>query len=372
MRPVVSPRRLLAGFALALVASLVPAVTPTELVGQTTRVRDLTINEGEVPVRLVGYGLVVGLDGTGDRVFGSSQGSMTVRSIANLLRNLSIDVPEQFIRTRNVAAVLVTAEASPYLRRGGRFQVSVASLGDASSLRGGQLWQTPLLASVGGPPVAIAQGNLLLPPGDPGRRSGPVETSAVLTDAAVALTDFGGWAGGPPSRLLLRSPDLATAQLIADAVNGALGAGAAVVEDPGAVALTLPADDPMGALVQLGELTLTPTLSPRIVIDAQSGVVAVGGDISVGEAVVSHDWLTVTIAPSGAPAPAGGAAGPGAAAPPDAGALLPPGAVRADPGIRVQELAEALHAVGATSDMMGAVFRSLRGVGALQAEVEIR
>lgn len=361
------------GAALGVFALLVLAgAVPTSAEAQTTRVRDLTINEGEVPVRLVGYGLVVGLDGTGDRVFGSSQGSMTVRSIANLLRNLGIEVPEQFIRTRNVAAVLVTAEASPYLRRGGRFEVSVASLGDASSLRGGQLWQTPLLASVGGAPVAIAQGSLLMPPGDPGRRGGPVETSAVLTDAAVALTDFGGW-GGPPSRLILRRPDLATAQLIAQTVNGALGDGAAVVEDPGSVALTLPADDPMGALVQLGELTLTPVASPRIVIDAQSGVVAVGGDISVGQAVVSHDWLTVTIAPPDTPAPAGGAAAPGGGAlpPADAG-LLPPGAVRADPGIRVQALAEALHAVGATSDMMGAVFRSLRGVGALQAEVEVR
>ncbi|MBT8489302.1 MAG: flagellar basal body P-ring protein FlgI [Gemmatimonadetes bacterium] len=369
MKPVPAAGQGRAAMAMALFVALL-LIGSFEASAQTTRVRDLTINEGEVPVRLVGYGLVVGLDGTGDRVFGGSQGSMTVRSIANLLRNLGIEVPEQFIRTRNVAAVLVTAEASPYLRRGGRFEVSVASLGDASSLRGGQLWQTPLLASVGGPPVAIAQGNLLFPPGDPGRRNGPVETSAVLIDAAVALTDFGGWGGGPPSRLLLRSPDLATAQLIADAINGALGDGAAVVEDPGAVALTLPADDPMGALVQLGELTLTPTLSPRIVIDAQSGVVAVGGDISVGEAVVSHDWLTVTIAPTDAPAPAGGAAPEGAAS--DAGALLPPGAVRADPGIRVQALAEALHAVGATSDMMGAVFRSLRGVGALQAEVEVR
>ena len=315
---------------LALVGVLLLSALPVGAHGQTTRVRDLTINEGEVPVRLVGYGLVVGLDGTGDRVFGSSQGSMTVRSIANRHRTLGSEVRHQYIRSRNAGAEWGVADASPYLRRGGRFEVSVASLGDASSLRGGQLWQTPLLASVGGPPVAIAQGNLLFPPGDPGRRSGFVETSAVLTDAAVALTDFGGWNGGPPSRLLLRRPDLATAQLIAQAVNGALGDGAAVVEDPGAVALTLPADDPMGALVQLGDLTLTPASTPRIVIDAQSGIVAVGGEISVGEAVVSHDWLTVTIAPPDTPAPAGGVGPAGAGLPADAGAL-PPGAVRADP-----------------------------------------
>jgi len=348
--------------ALVLLAGLSP------LDAQTTRIRDLTINEGEVPVRLVGYGLVVGLDGTGDRVFGSSQGSMTVRSVANLLRNLGIEVPERLIRTRNVAAVLVTAEASPYLRRGTRFAVNVASLGDATSLRGGQLWQTPLLASVGGQPVAVAQGNLLLPRTETVGRDRQVETSAVLTDAAVALTDFGGWGGGPPTRLLLRSPDLTTAQRIAEAINGDLGPGSATVEDPGAVTLSIQAADAATALVSIGELTMEPSMSPRIVIDAQSGAVAAGGDITVGAAVVSHDWLTLTIATRSfgvAPGQNGLDAGADEDAP-------PPGSVRAEPGIQVQSLAEALHAVGASSDMMAAVFRSLRGVGALRAEVEVR
>ena len=355
-------------FALAFLvgAALVGTALPVQ--AQATRIRDLTISGGEVPVRLVGYGLVVGLEGTGDRVFGGILGGVTVRTVANLLRNLGIEVPERVIRTRNAAAVLVTAEASPYTRRGGRFDVSIASMGDASSLRGGQLWQAPLLGSVGGPPVAVAQGNVVIPASGRNRLDAPVETSAVLTDAAVALTDFVGGGEGPPDRLLMRDPDLATAQRIADAVNAALGEGVATVQDPGAIGLQLPADDPMASLVALGELEVTPDADARVVVDAQSGAVAAGGDISVGEAVVSHDWLTLTIAPPDAPpAAAGGANGD---VPPEAPPA--PGAIRAEPGVRVQALAAALHEVGATAEMIGAVFRSLRNVGAIRAEVVVR
>jgi flagellar P-ring protein precursor FlgI len=353
-----------------LLASLFAVVLPSAGHAQTAKVRDLTISEGEMPVRLVGYGLVVGLDGTGDRAFGGREGSMTVRSVANLLRNLGIEVPERVIRTRNAAAVLVTSEASAYTRRGGRFDINVASLGDATSLRGGQLWQTPLLASVGGTPMAVAQGNILFTGPARASRGEHVETSAVLTDGAVAVSDFGGQgAAAPPGRLLLRRPDLATAQSITLAINATLGGDVAAVEDPGSIALQLPADDPITALVALGDIDVTPTGTPRVVIDAQSGAVAAGGDISVGMAVVSHEWLTLTIAPPDVPAPAG-PLGPGAGG--VAQAVLPPGAVRAEPGIRVQSLAEALHAVGATAEVIGAVFRSLRSVGALQAEVIIR
>lgn len=352
-------RRIAGGAATGLLALGLLATSASTASAQGARVRDLTTNAGELPVRLVGYGLVVGLDGTGDRVFGGQQGSMTVRSVANLLRNLGIDVPARVIRTRNAAAVLVTAEASRYTREGGRFDVSVASLGDATSLRGGQLWQTPLMASVGGAPLAVAQGNVLMPDVSQNGRY-MVETSAVLTDAAVALASYSNGAGGPPSHLLLRDPDLAVARAVAETINQSLGEGVATVEDPGAVALNLPQDDPLGALVAMGGLEVAATARARVVVDAASGAVAAGGDITVGAAVVSHDWLTLSIAPPGTPTPAGGAES------------LPPGAVRAEPGIQVQSLAEALHSVGASAEVIGSVFRSLRSVGALHAEVVVR
>ncbi|MEM7416463.1 MAG: flagellar basal body P-ring protein FlgI [Gemmatimonadota bacterium] len=361
----------------SLVAGLVLlCLVASEVNAQGVRVRDVTIPEGEIPVRLVGYGLVTGLGGTGDRVFGSREGNMTVRSIANLLRNMGIEVPEYVIRSRNAAAVLVTAEASPYTRAGGQFDVRVASLGDASSLRGGVLWQTPLVGTVGGATMAVAEGAILLPSRTDNRRD-LVETSARLIDAAVAVAPLGSAPAGPPQRLLIRDPDLATAQRVADAINATLGADVATVEDPGAVALQLPADNPLGAMVQLGDLTITPSQTPRVVVDAASGVVAAGGEITVGTAVVSHDWLTLTVSspdPNAAPNPNV----PGAPnAPLGANGLptpqvLPPGAVRAEAGVQVQSLAEALHAVGATAEVIGAVFRSLRAAGALHAEVEVR
>ncbi|HYW49824.1 MAG TPA: flagellar basal body P-ring protein FlgI, partial [Gemmatimonadaceae bacterium] len=110
------------------------------------RIRDLVMGEGAAPVRVVGYGLVAGLNGTGDRGMGGSQGGQTVQSIVNLLRRFDITVPASVLRSRNVAAVLVTAEVSAYLRPGGRFDVQIASIGDAPSLRGGVLYMTPLIA----------------------------------------------------------------------------------------------------------------------------------------------------------------------------------------------------------------------------------
>ncbi len=131
-------------FGIASACLLAFALAPVPSQGQTVQIRDLVRMDYDVPSRLVGYGIVVGLDGTGDRSVSQLGGGQTVRSIANLLRMLDITIPPEALRTRNAAAVLVTAEISPYLRPGGRFQVQVASLGDATSLRGGVLWMTPL------------------------------------------------------------------------------------------------------------------------------------------------------------------------------------------------------------------------------------
>jgi len=122
------------GLILAIVAVL---ATSSPARAQDVRIRDLTVEDRAVPVRLMGYGLVVGLDNTGDRTTGGKSGGMTVNSVVNLLKKFDVEVPVEVLRTRNVAAVLVTAEVSPYLRAGGRFEIHVSSLGDSRSLRGG-------------------------------------------------------------------------------------------------------------------------------------------------------------------------------------------------------------------------------------------
>lgn len=330
------------------------------LAAQEVRIRDLTRQESELPMRLVGYGLVVGLDGTGDRAMGGYGARHTVRSIVNLLRNFSVEVPERMLRTRNVAAVLVTAEASPYLRAGGRFEVQVSSIGDAVSLRGGVLWMTPLVAEVGGEPVATAQGPLLLSDAGTGPYRGvaTVGAAARIPDGGVMLVDAPRPSFAAASRLVLREPDLGTAIRIAEAVNLELGDGTATVEDPGAIALRLPDDADRATLLnRIGGLSVEVDRRSRIVIDSRDGTVVAGGNVTVGEAVVSHGAMTLAI---GATDPAGD---------PFAG---PAGEIRVAPGTTVQDVASALHAVAAPPAAIAAIFESLRKVGALNAEITIR
>lgn len=344
--------------AIAAAVLAVAVALAGEARAQQTSVGDLTILENEVPVRVAGYGLVVGLDGAGDRVIGGFSSGHTVRSVANLLRQFDIEVPERLLRTRNVAAVLVTAEITPYLRPGGRFAVEVASIGDATSLRGGVLWMTPLLDRVGGTPVATAQGPLLIEnEGASGAsRRRPVETSARIPDGGLLEQPLARSGFAESSRLLLRRPELVTATRIATAVNEALGADVASVEDPGSIALDLAAAEAPRAsvLAEISALPVSPSRAARVIIDGGDGTVVAGGDLQVGEAVVSHGGLTLSIRP----------------AEPEESPV--PGDVRLSEGVSVQEVAAALHGVAAPASAIGAVFESLNAVGALPAEVVVR
>ena len=375
------------------------------LLGQEVRVQDLTVANQEVPVRLVGYGLVTGLDGSGDRVIGGYSSGHTVRSIANLLRRFDVEVPDQLLRTRNVAAVLVTAETSPYLRPGGRFEVQVSSVGDAVSLRGGVLWMTPLVPNPGSAPVATAQGPLLLPGTSDGRARNyhTVETSARIPDGGILEQPLSTPDFTRTSLLYLREPNLGNATRIARVINDSVGAGAARVVDPGAVSLNLSgeaADNRAMVLARIGDLRVEPRRVARVIIDSGSGSVVAGGDLRVGEAVVSHGGMTLSVgareedggepdpAPPTSPeeadpgggeaspaggaeeSPAGGETGASASGSPVENAV--PGDLRMAAGVSVQDVAAALHAVAAPPSAIGAIFESLREVGAIRARVVIR
>jgi len=360
-RPVVAGQLALAlALALALGAPLR---------AQDVRVGEIAATDREIPVRLMGYGLVVGLDGTGDRATGLYGSRQTVQSVVNLLRNFGVQVPAEMLRTRNVAAVLVTAEASPFLRPGGRFEVQVASVGDAGSLRGGVLWDTPLVLDVGGQPVGTAQGPLLLSEGGVGRRGYVTETSARIPRGGLLAADLPHQDFAGASRLLLKEPNLEMATRVAAAINGRF-AGAARVEDPGSVALKPPADSGgvLAFLAQVAGLTVKLESVPMLVIDGRDGTVAAGGDLTVGSAVVSYGSLTLAV---GKPA-VGAAAGPAAAAAQAQGREPVPGEVRVAVGTTVQDVAAALHAVAAPAAAVAAIFESLREVGAITAEVRIR
>jgi len=321
------------------------------------RVRDLVIHDGDVPRRLVGYGLVVGLDGTGDRSWGGvASHNMTVQSVVNLLRRFDIQVPPEYLRLRNVAAVLLTAEVSPYLRTGGRFEVQVSALGDATSLEGGVLWIAPLVSDPNQPPVATAQGPVLVSTGNRNKKTFyRGANSGRIPDGGILETDAPPAASTAP-RLLLRKPDRLTAQRIALTVNRALGDGTARVEDPGSIALTLNDKDPGEILAGVDTLLVEVDVPARIIIHGREGTVVAGGDIRVGRAVVHHRGITLEV--GGAPA--------------DSTSAQMPGLVQFDPRTTVEDIAAGLHAAGAEPREIASIFEALRDAGALNAEVIVR
>lgn len=321
------------------------------------KIRDLTSPEGALPVRLVGYGLVVGLDGTGDRAIGGQSAGQTVQSVINILRRFNIEVPADLLRMRNVAAVLVTAEVSPFLRSSGRFEVHVSSMGDARSLKGGVLYMTPLVADPNGPPLATAQGSLLLSEGgSTARFATTVETTGRIPTGGILEADLPRPVVASTSRLLLREPDLGTASRIATAINDAFGQKTAAVEDEGSVQVTL-ADSMVKATAytRIRELSVRPERAPRLIIDGKDGTVVAGGEMMVGAATVSHGAITLAL---------GGDA--------DSDLSPIPGSVRLPANIPVQRVAAALHAVRTPASEIAAIFVSLRAVGALTAEVIVR
>jgi flagellar P-ring protein FlgI len=338
--------------ALALAAGLVMPAS-----AQQVRVADVASPEGSVPVRLVGYGIVVGLDGTGDRSLGSATAGSThtVRSVANMLARFGVHVPEDRLRTRNVAAVVVTAEVGAGARPGARFDVHVSSLGDATSLDGGVLWMTPLVAEAEGEVYATAQGAI-------GRGTETGRTTMRLR-AGSALLASGGLVearlpGGAtaPERLVLNSPDLATAARISGVINGAHGDGTARVEDASSVRLEMAGQaEPMLFLAGILEMPLEVSGASRLVVDSRNGSVIAGGDIRVGPASISYGDIALTVG----------------AAPPDPLAQAP-GAARVAPNASVHDVVAALRTAGARPSEVAHILLSLQRAGAIRAEVIVR
>lgn len=364
---------------LVLVAAATLAV-PLGAAAQETTVGTLTSLDQDVPTRLQGYGIVVGLDGTGDRTISGYAGGHTARSVANLLRRFGVTVPEDVLRTRNVAAVLVTAQLSSYHRPGAEFEVKVASVGDAVSLKGGVLWTTPLVARPGGDPVATAQGPVVISDGVTQAGEYPVETSARIPEGGLLRADLQRPTLASVAELNLRRPNLGTATRIAAAINQEFGDGTASVQDPGAVRLSPPEGEGQNRasfLAQVRGLQVTPDREARIVIDGRDGTVVAGGGLTVSEAVVSHAGMTLTIGPDGGADTGGGAGDGGGDAGGGGGQGGPPGgdvpgAVQVASGATVQEVASALHAVAASPSAIATIFESLQEVGAIPSEVTVR
>lgn len=346
---------------------------------QDVRLKDLVLVEGAAPKQLIGYGLVVGLDRTGDRARGRRGAPYTVQSITNMLQQFGITVDPMLLSARNVAAVMVTSTLDAFSGPGSMVDVTVSSLGDAKSLSGGILLQTPLLDPMTKQIFAMAQG--------------PVSTSAVLagslgSSVRVNHSNTGRVPNGAivtlsaPQQLddaqvglVLKSPDFTNASRIVDAIN-ATYADAASVEHAGLIRVDVPSgtDSPSLLLASLEGLTVAVDVPARVVINERTGTIVAGGNVHISEVMVTYGSLVVSTQVDpfvSQPAPLSlGQTVSGARGQVDIqeegtrSVVLPP-------NTDVNQLAQALNDLGLTARDVISIFQSIKEAGALQGELVV-
>lgn len=368
--------------ALALALSLTFCLAPAAM---ADRLKDIASVAGVRSNPLVGYGVVVGLSGTGD---GNS--GLTLQSLQSLISRLGLVVDAQDLNAKNAAAVMVTAELPPFMKEGQVIDVTVSTVGSAKSLKGGTLLMTPLMGA-DGEIYGIAQGNLIVGglgvEGDDGSsltvnvptvgripRGATVEK---MVEAPFQDTDA--------LVLNLNRPDFSTAAAMAKAINEVFGDGIATALDGTSVAVRAPYD-PNQRVTFMGMLEnveITPDApAARVVVNSRTGTVVIGGHVRVSPAAVTHGSLTVSVSED--PQVAQGATvvnGEGTVVVPGETTVTPDTAIAAteetapafvfDPGVSLTSLVDAINAVGASPADLVAILEALREAGALRAELVV-
>lgn len=279
-------------------AMAVLVVLAASTAGADVRIKDIATFEGVRENQLVGYGLVVGLNGTGDRLRNSP---FTQRSLEGMLERLGVgNLSGETMRTENTAAVIVTANLPPFARRGSTIDVVVSSLGDAASLRGGTLIVTPLTGADGAV-YAVAQGPIAVA----GYAAQGLNASIVEGVPTVARIDNGATVENEVGlafntltsvRIALRTPDFTTAARVEEAINEAIGPGTATALDPGTIEVDLNGkSDIFGLMSEIEGLRVRPDNVAKVVIDARSGTIVIGADVRIARVAVSQGGLTVMV-----------------------------------------------------------------------------
>jgi flagellar P-ring protein precursor FlgI len=361
-----------------LLAALLTTVTASAQTLGEVRVKDVAALQGVQPVPLIGYGLVVGLNKTGDR----RQTVFSAQSLANMLEKLGLVVPGQLIKIENVAAVLVTAELPPFSRSGARLDVTVSSIGDARSLQGGTLIPTPLRGPDGSL-HALAQGPLTLG----GFGAGGGGNSVQVNHLTVGRVPGGGLVqtgqasvlpSGEEILLSLHQADFGSASRLAGAIDGEFGQRTARVVDAGTVAVRVPASfrtTVPDLLARIEMLPLAVDTPARVVINERTGTVVVGASVRLGAAAVAHGNLSVKISTRfevSQPAPFSNQ-GRTEVVPQQeveveaADARL----VALEEGASLEAVVRALNALGASPRDIIAIMQALKAAGSLHAELVI-
>jgi flagellar P-ring protein precursor FlgI len=342
------------------------------------RIKDLAGVAGVRENQLVGYGLVVGLDGTGDQ---TSQTPFTIQAIKNMLAQLGVLVPDNVNpQLRNVAAVTVHAALPPFAKPGQAIDVTVSSIGNAQSLRGGSLLMTPLRGA-DGEIYALAQGNLIVGgfgvSGDDGSRvSVNIPSTGRIPSGATVERIVPSALGNEDSLVLnLHSPDFTTAHRVSESINESLGPGTATTLDPISIRVQAPFDlsQRVAFISHLENLEVEPASAPaRVIVNSRTGTVVIGSHVQVSPAAVAHGSLVVRITETDLVSQPN-AFGRGQTAiveQSDISVEEEGGRMFVfEPGVSLNDIVEAVNAVGAAPGDLVAILEALKEAGALRAEL---
>ncbi|MFK8033347.1 MAG: flagellar basal body P-ring protein FlgI [Hyphomicrobiales bacterium] len=345
----------------------------------TSRIKDIADFEGVRENQMIGYGLVVGLNGTGDSLNNSP---FTRQSLQSMLERMGVNTVADELRTANVAAVMVTANLPAFATPGTRIDVSVSALGDSNSLQGGTLLVTPMMGA-DGQTYAIAQGSLAVggftTQGDAATLTRGVPTSARISNGALVEREVGfKLATLDKMRIALRNPDFTTARRMALAINDLMGQPVAEPMDPGTVQLYLPKNfdgNIVDLLTDIEQLLIEPDLPAKVVIDEDTGVIVMGRDVQVSTVAVAQGNLTVMVSEfADVSQPAPFSDGETTIIPNteiNVGEDTPTQLAVINSGVSLQELVDGLNMLGIGPRDMISILQAIKAAGALQAEIEV-
>ena len=345
-----------------------------------SRLKDIVDFEGVRDNMLVGYGLVVGLNGSGDSLTNSP---FTETSLVGMLERLGINTRGASMKTKNVAAVMVTATLPPFAAQGTHLDVTVSTLGDAKSLMGGTLLVTPLLGA-DGEVYAVAQGSTAVggfsASGQGGSVTKGVPTAGRIANGAIVereihfrLTDLGSM------KLALRNPDFTTAKRVADVINKHLGGLAAEATDSATVQLLVPDErrhDVVALMTEIEQLDVVPDQIAKVIVDEQSGVIVMGENVRINTVAVAQGNLTIRINETpqvSQPAPFSQTGQTTVVARTDINVNEDEGKKMAmlKGGVSLQEVVQGLNALGIGPRDMITILQSIKAAGALQADLQV-
>ncbi len=346
---------------------------------QAERIKDLAAVAGVRSNPLVGYGIVVGLDGSGDQ---TTQTPFTVQSIANMLSNMGVALPPGVsLQLKNVAAVMVTSTLPPFSRPGQEIDVTVASLGNAKSLKGGTLLMTPLKGADGNV-YALAQGNLAINGASVQGGGSSVQVNHLsagrIPKGAIVERSVPMPVGQNDSITLeLREADFATAEKIAQAINRAMGDGLAAPLDASMIRVRAPADpgQRVAFLGRLEALDVVPEQGlARVIVNARTGSIVMNRAVQIQDCAVAHGNLTLTVSADNQIVQPGPLAGGTTALQQNAKVAMHQenaSLIRIKSGTNLSDVVKALNAVGANPPDLIAILQAMKAAGALRAEIEV-